>query len=92
MIEDVSILSRKAVKYASSNAALAMAECEHRGMMIPYMETCPAWDCDADLHWHNIAGMRIYVELRGRELYEARCPECNRDYLVDRAGRRGPKE
>lgn len=42
-----------------------------------------AYRCPKDktvLRWESYAGMRVYQEVRGRKVYNARCPECNATY------------
>ena len=39
--------------------------------------------CHEELHWEQLAGMRLFREVDGRKMYRARCPKCLRSYDVD---------
>lgn len=42
---------------------------------------CP--DCKKGLHWHQIHGMRLVEEPKGKPAhYKARCPQCGNHYEV----------
>lgn len=43
---------------------------------------CP--DDKTTLLWESFAGMRVYQEIAGRKVYNARCPTCNHSFSQTR--------